>query len=295
MMIEPGRPATIGWLTLGGSIVVTALLLYFLQVDEELANSLELKRQSINQKNGAQTVEARLKAEGVAVEELGKTIKELKDRMGFTVQKYYRVAPDEQDEKLRQPGYLFKQRLVEVRGSVRKIARNKSITFDDALGFDSGDVVPPDSDAPFLLTMLQLTNKAANIVLTTPSPVTHFSFKAIRVQKPIETGSANNTVLLREFPLQLTVEGGLEDILSILHRLSKIDEKDANDYPLVLQRFSIDSQNFSKRDDIVQLKAVFDIVGMQFLSPEERQRSSGANPSSGTKSSTRPPTSGSSL
>ncbi len=281
MIIEPGRAAVVGWATLGGTAALMALVLWQVADDGATAKALAESRKSLKQIQGSEPIEHRIAAEKDAVEELRRTIDVLKKRTGFTVLRQYRVPIDDQDEKLRQPGYFFKQRLVAVRDAVRRKAFNKSITFDEALGFDTSDKVPPDADAEYLLTMLQLTEKAAHIVLDTPNPVTSFAFtRQPEHRKAIETGPLSRPILVREYPMELKVVGGLEDILWILHRLSQVDSNRAGDYPLILQGLSIDSQNLTQRDEISQLTAVFRIAGMQFLSDEERAKSTGVAPPS---------------
>jgi SpoVK/Ycf46/Vps4 family AAA+-type ATPase len=283
MMPEPGRPAVVGWSVLGGTAAVVLLVLWMMADHGASAEALTTSRKALKGLKGGEPIEARTAAEREAVAELRRTIDVLKKRTGFTVLPQFRAPADDQDEKLRQPGYFFKQRLVAVRDAVRRKSFNKSITFDESLGFDASDKVPLDSDAEFLLTMLQLTEKAANIVLDTPNPVTSFTFARISERnKPVETGPLSRPVLLREYPLELKVVGGLEDLLWILHRLSQVDGKVAGDYPLILQGLVIDSQNLTQRDEINQLTATFRIAGMQFLSDEERAKSAGLPPPSAT-------------
>lgn len=276
MMVEPGRPAVVGWAVLGGTVAVVLLTLWLMADGGTATQALATSRNGLKKLRGGEPIEQRQAAERDAVAELRRTVDVLKKRTGFAVLKQYRVPVDDQDEKLRQPGYFFKQSLVAVRDRVRRKAFNKSITYDEGLGFDTSDKVPPDTDAEFLLTMLQLTEKAAHIVLDTPNPVTSFAFSRIPDKKPIETGPVNRPVLVREYPMELKVVGGLEDLLWILHRLSQVDAAQAGDFPLILQSLTIDSQNLTSRDEISQLTATFKIAGMQFLSDEERARSAGA-------------------
>lgn len=276
MMVEPGRPALVGWAALGGTVAVVLLALWVIADHGAAEQALATSRRNIKSERNGEPIEQRQAAERDAVSELHKTINELKARTGFTVLKQFQVPIDDQDEKLRQPGYFFKQRLVAVRDGVRRKAKLKSIEFDESLGFDTSDMVPPDADAAFLLTMLQLTDKAAHIVLDTPHPVSRFDFARLNnTNKAIETGPLDRPVLLREYPLELKVVGGLEDLLWILHRLSQVDPDQTGDYPLILQGLTIDSQNLTQRDEINQLTATFRIAGMQFLSDAERAKLSG--------------------
>jgi hypothetical protein len=119
------------------------------------------------------------------------------------------------------------------------------------------------------MTMLQLTEKAVGIVLAANEPPLE-SF-AITHERAVETGPAGRPVLLREYPLTLKVRGSLKDILWILHRLSQF-EADGKDYPLILRGLVIQSENAKPKDNIQHLDAVFQLAGMQFLTPEERAR-----------------------
>lgn len=290
MMPEPGRPATVGWLVLAGTTLVVLLGLWLLW-DDQVANSLAKSRAEVAKLKGPESLDARLTLERDAVDELRRTIEVIKTRTGFTVTQGFQVPVNPTDEREKQPGFFFKQKLVSIRDNVRKAAKNLSIDHEPALGFSKDDKVPPDTEAQFLLTMLQLTEKTANIVLGSHGerpPIIITRFEINHGDKAIETGPESRPVLLREFPLTLKVVGSLEDLLWILHRLSQVDATVPGDYPLILQGLTLDSEKPTKRDEISQITATFRIAGMQFLGEAERSHDKSA-PASGLPVS---PTSG---
>jgi hypothetical protein len=149
----------------------------------------------------------------------------------------------------------------------RPKARERSIAYQENLGFVKTAKVHKDEDAPYLLAMLQMTRKAADVILSTPSPVQSFKITQLQKQATI-TGPAGRPPLLREYVLTLNVRGSLSDLLWILHRLAQKEEE--NDYPLIVRGIRIESKNLDPKDSIQQLDAVFEVAAMEFLSEEER-------------------------
>ncbi len=62
-----------------------------------------------------------------------------------------------------------------MRQALRQKAQPQSVQYDENVGFPDETVVPPDSEAPYLMTMLQLTERVVNIVLSSEhAPVESF-------------------------------------------------------------------------------------------------------------------------
>jgi hypothetical protein len=201
-----------------------------------------------------------------ANQELRGTIEALKSQTDFILAEEFVIRPEE-----RQPGYFFKRKFVEVRERLRNKAEARKIAYDQNIGFGADPAVPADDQAPYLLTMLQLTEKVVGIAFDTEIPLESLN---VSHGPAVDTGPVDRPVLLREYPLKLEVRGGLKDILGILHRISQTDAlgKDGKrtDYPLILRGFRITSENSTPKDDISQLEAVFDLAAMRFISEEER-------------------------
>ncbi|HAT09349.1 MAG TPA: hypothetical protein DCS97_01850 [Planctomycetes bacterium] len=226
------------------------------EVDERLA-AAQSAAKSIK---GSEPLRERVERQRVANTELRGNIAELKKAAGFTVEPRFQVPPNE-----REPGKFFLNRFVEVRQVLREKAQARRIDSDERLGFPPDDRVPPDGDAPRLLAMLQLTEKAIGIVLEAPDPVEWFD---ISHDKPYETGPLNRPVLLSEYPLTLKLRGSLKTVLWILHRYG---QRRPDDYPLILRGLSIKSDNSKVKDDVQQLEAVFQLAGMQFVPDDKRE------------------------
>ncbi len=272
MLPDLKRETNTAWLVLAGTVLVVGLAVWWIWDDSApIADQLSQARAAHDKIAGKskEDMRRRIEQQRQANKELSDTIDKLKHDSGFSVLPAFSIPKDQH-----QPGYLFEHRLVEVRQALHEKAAPRSILYDETIGFGSDDKVPDDKDAPYLLTMLQLTEKAMDIAIETPSPLESMS---ITHSKSVETGPVSRPVLLREYPLELKVRGSLKDILWILHRFSEVSSSVAagggsHDYPLILQRLTIVSDNAHSRDDIAQLDATFDIAGMQFLSAEERER-----------------------
>jgi hypothetical protein len=254
-----------GWLVLAAATVVVLIALWFISDGGELAERATQAQKGIpagEHEDMATHVERQVEAN----QALRTTIEQLKGETDFVLADEFVIPKDE-----RQPGYFFKRKFVEVRERLRNKAEAKRIVYDQNIGFGADPAVPPDDQAPYLMTMLQLTEKIVGIAFDTPIPL-----ESLKVSHgpAVDTGPESRPALLREFPLKLEVRGGLKDILWILHRISEVaptkDGGKRNDYPLILRGFAIHSENATPKDDISQLDAVFDLAAMRFISEEER-------------------------
>lgn len=251
-----------GWAVLGGTLLVCLLSLWLVSDGGELAGQVAAA-QSALPPSGKEELRTRVERQREANQNLHLTIEKLKKDASFDIEEPFQIPKDN-----KQPGYFFKKRFVEVRQGLRQKAEARKIVYDENIGFGADPEVPKDEFAPYLMTMLQLTEKVVGIALDTPSPLESLT---ITHGKEIETGPESRPALLREFPLKLSVRGSLKDILWILHRLSQV-EAGGKDYPVILRGMLIESENAKPRDDVQQLTAEFELAGMRFLTDEERAR-----------------------
>lgn len=256
------RPLATAWGALAGVLVLCAAALWWLSDAGDQPQQLVAAEEEMRKLAGAVDLERRIAEQKTANETLTQTIERLKAETGMTV-----AAPFLVPVGTAQPGQYFNEQLAVVQDFCRPKAQGRSIAYQERLGFENTAKVPKDEDAPHLLTMLQLTRKAADIILSTKNPVESFRITQ-PVKRAVTTGPAGRPALLREYPLRLEVRGALSDLLWILHRLALKDG--AGDYPLIVRSFRIDSKNLNPNEGIKQLDAVFDVAAMQFLTLEER-------------------------
>jgi hypothetical protein len=266
MMPDVKKDEKKGWLVLMGAIVV-CLTTFFMFSDggalETQAESAQSKLSTGGREDMAKHVQRQMEAN----QKLRETIEQLKIDTRFELAEYYQIPPNTP-----QPGFLFKKKFIEVRERLRNKAAARRIVYDENIGFGSDPKVPDDREAPYLMTMLQVTEKLVSIAIETPAPLETFSVVQLTA---IDTGPVSRPVLVREYPLTLKVRGGLKDILWMLHRISEVSQTSSGvktDYPLILTGFSIKSENATPKDDISQLDAEFQIAAMRFISEEERAK-----------------------
>lgn len=262
MRPDLSRDLVTGWSTLGGTALVVILTVWLLsdggslseQVDKAVADQAKI--------TGKDDLQTRVTAQIEANTALRRTIEELKNHSGFSIESRFVIPAD-----AKQPAAVYRDRFIEVRQALREKAGPKSVSYKEDIGFPSVAELPDDSEAPYLMAILQLTDKAVSIALDTPTPLV--SLEINHRDPAVETGPESRPVLLKEYPLELKVRGGLKDILWILHRLSQV-EPGGKDYPLILRGLVVQSDNAKPKDDIAQLDATFQIAGMQFMSEEQR-------------------------
>ena len=264
------KPLLTAWAAFGGVLLLCGVVTWWLADDGDLPTQVTSAEAEIRKLSGPIDLAKRITAQKQANQKLLETIERLKADTGLTVTAPFLVPANHP-----QPGQYFNEQLAAVQDFCEPKAQARSISYPDRLGFENTAKVPRDEDAAYLLAMLQLTRKAADIVLSTPTPVQNF-----RISQPLKqavlTGPAGRPPLLKELPLRLEVRGSLADLLWILHRLAKREEN--GDYPLIVRSWSIDSKNITPNDDIQQLNAVFEVAAMQFLTKDEREAAAKAGP-----------------
>lgn len=275
-----------GWLAFTAAVVIAGAAVWWLGDGGTGEARLHSALAALPHQDQGILFSQRLEEQRAATRKLAETIEELKKRVGFSV-----AAPFQVPKDTNEPSYLFRQVFTSVRGALgdRAIARSCENP-DEFLGFGSDPKVPDDTEAAYLLTMLQLTKKAVELVLDKETQIS--SFKITHAKAEL-TGAKTRPPLLREYPLELTVTGSQRDILWLLHRFAKTKDDREDDYPLIIRGLTITSKNLKPRDDVQQLQATFKIAGMQFLTPEERAAQGGVplaapgSPSGGTATTKR--------
>jgi hypothetical protein len=250
------------WAVFAGALLICGLVIWWMSDSGDLPQRLEAAEKERNQLQGNIDLVKRIDEQKQANNTLAQTIEVLKASSRFTPESPFKVPANHP-----QAGQYFNEQLAAVQDYCRPKARERSIAYQENLGFVKTAKVHKDEDAPYLLAMLQMTRKAADVILSTPSPVQSFKITQLQKQATI-TGPAGRPPLLREYVLTLNVRGSLSDLLWILHRLAQKEEE--NDYPLIVRGIRIESKNLDPKDSIQQLDAVFEVAAMEFLSEEER-------------------------
>lgn len=277
MLPDVQREVMTGWASLAGTVLVVGLTVWMVWDYGVSAERVEQARVASGELSGKEELRTRVERQREANQALRATIEKLKKDCEFDLEERFRIPESE-----KQPGYLFKRRFVEVRQALREKAEPKRIAYEENIGFGTDAQVPDDREAPYLMTMLQLTEKLVAIAIAAPEPLESLS---VTHGPAVDTGPESRPVLLREYPLELTVRGTLKDILWILHRISQVDpigpDGRKRDYPLILRGLSIQGDDLTHKDptgkagvrfkdDIAQHEAVFRLAGMQFISEKER-------------------------
>ena len=264
MMPDVKKEVQTGWLVLSGVTAVVLIALWVISDGGTLVEQAE-QAKAKHVDGGSESILTHVERQIEANQAMRSTIEDLKRDSSFVLAKEFMIPAGN-----RQPGYLFKRRFVEVCEGLRIKAKAIKIDYDQNIGFGADPEVPDDRKAPYLMSMLQLTEKVVAIAFDTPTPlenlkVSHFD--------EVNTGPESRPVLVQEYPLKLEVRGGLKDILWVLHRISQVTptaDGKTKDYPLILRGFSIKSDNREPKDSIKQLDAVFDLAAMHFITEEER-------------------------
>jgi hypothetical protein len=263
MMPDVKKEVQTGWLVLSGVTAVVLIALWVISDGGTLAEQVD-QAKAKHVDGGSESIRTHVERQIEANQAMRSTIEDLKRDSSFVLAKEFMIPAGDH-----QPGYLFKQRFAKVCDGLRLNAEKKKIVYNSDIGFGNDSEVPDDRSAPYLMSMLQLTEKVVAIALDTPTALENVT---ISHSKEVKTGPESHPPPVQEYPLKLEVRGGLKDILWILHRISQVTptaEGKTKDYPLILRGFSINSENTKAKDSIQQLNAVFDLAAMHFITEEE--------------------------
>ncbi len=272
MQIDVRREAMQGWLVLAGAVVAALIAVWVMSDHGELEQRIGALQSAVP--TGGKRLSAHVADQVRANEHLRTTIADLKERVGFSLEKAF---PDQQIFQSN-PGFFFQTERDKAIDALFNRARDKGIAdYDRYIGFGTAERVPPPSappsreDAPNLLRVLQLTEKAVKICLETPTPLQKLVVEphGNAIRSTLVT-PAGRPPLMREYELKLKIRGSLKDILWILHRLSPGREAAAQDYPLILKHLRLTSDNRTPGQTIQQLDLELTLAGMEFISEEER-------------------------
>jgi len=287
MQIDLKREAMQGWLVLGAVAVVATVLMYVAWDGGELAGQVAAEKAKLGTTGTPISDLVRRQQEANA--SLAQTIQSLKDQVGFSIEKGFKIEDRDEEMYRRQPGYYFVDRRLAVFEALDLRAREKGITdYDKYIGFGAAikrppsDTPPDNAYAADLLKMLQLTEKVVRVCLETPTPLQRLIVQPRPVTaKPELVTPPGRPPLLREYSLTVDIRGSLKDVLWILHRLSPGRDAAADDYSLVLKSLKLTSLNITPIQDIPQLDLVLTVAGMEFLANDERDKAPSA--SAGTR------------
>jgi hypothetical protein len=266
------------WGTCAGAAAVAAGLIAAVWYGADVPGVLEQRdreRQRVARIAG-EPIDERIRAQQESNRALAATIGRLMEQTKFEIARDFQVLPEANTRIEIEPGYRWKDRFLEVRQRVRDAARPGSIERGEYLGFPDAVEVPPASQVPGMLAMLQLVEKISLAICATPPWTERFDIKP---GVPVDAGPvADGKALIREYPLTLTVRGELESVMRLLWRMAQIlpvPDRDARPYPLVIKGLVINSENVTARDGINQLTAVVELAALEY------QRTVAASPGTG--------------
>jgi hypothetical protein len=276
------REAKQGWIVLGGAVTLALLVAWFVFDDGGLSDQLSAEQAKLPR--GNVRLSEQVKRSREATEHLRQTIGELKQQVGFTLEKAFQVKDDQRFTQ--QPGYYFNTMRAKVIERLQELAgpRRRGIgEYEEYIGFGPGNHQPPPKDPPpddqaiDLLRALQITDKLVSTCLNTPTPLQKLVVHPHGTVKPEPVVPPGRPTLCKEYRVSVDLRGSLTDILWILHRLSPGRDAPGEDYPLILKSLTITSLNISPVQSIPQLDVNLTVAGMRFLNDEEREGEASAS------------------
>ncbi len=264
---ELARRQRIRWAVLGGIALLCAGALWWFSDDGGLGEARAKAEEERRALDGPVVLEKRIREQEEANRHLRDTIEALKAGCGFSLAAEYRVPAGHP-----QPGQYFNERMLAVQDRLRAKASERRVQYQERLGFERTARVPTAAETPYLLAMLQVTDKAGGVILDIPESAKIPPVERFAITQPertaVETGAAGRPPLLREYVLRIELRAQLRTILWVLHRLAHVEND--SDYPLILRNLRIDGRNFQETAEVQSLDAVIEVAAMQFLTPEER-------------------------
>jgi hypothetical protein len=221
-----------GWLVLGAIAALSVISLGWYSYDDPLAAKLESAKADYAKLHGPEPMSIHIKRQRQANQTLNQTIEELKHDSEAPAAEYFTIT--EKDLKSGEhEKSIFNARYSAVRDECDEQARNfglRNWEQHSNLGFSEKEQLPSDEDAPYMLTMLQLTRRAARICFSSPpgdepDPIKSLDF----IHEPMQrrpTGPAGRPAMLTEFPLTVSFSATLPQTMWILWRFTvgKVDE-----------------------------------------------------------------------
>lgn len=265
---ELARRQRIRWAVLGGITLICAGALWWFSDDGGLGEAKAKAEEERRALDGPVVLDKRIREQEEANRHLRDTIETLKAGCGFKLAEEYKVPAGHP-----QPGQYFNERMLAVQDRLRAKASERRVQYQERLGFERTAKVPTAAETPYLLAMLQVTDKAGGVILDIPESAKIPPVERFAITQPVRsadlTGAAGRPPLLREYVLRIELRAQLRTILWVLHRLAHV-ENEKDDYPLILRNLKIDGRNFQETAEVQSLDAVIEVAAMQFLTPEER-------------------------
>jgi len=273
-----------GWLALAGAALVSFACVGWYSMDSDLTDRLAAAKDQYRKLHGPEPMVVHIERQKLANANLQDTIEDLKKATGFPDATYFTIT--DADRATRDhAASIFLRKLNIVQDECEHQAQNFSLRHwsENSLGFPEVAKVPSDAEVPYLMTMLQLTRRAARICFSTPplsrntDPIKEIQFThELKPEKP--TGPSGRPPLLTEYPLTIKFTASLTETMWILWRFSvgQVDDAsqpadpadrieddiDPNPYPFLLESFSVSSPA-AEETDPVDLEHSFITVTMR--------------------------------
>ncbi len=286
-----------GWIVLGGAVAASLIALWIYGADNGRADQLEKAKADHAKMTGSESIATRIDRERKVNDILRQSINELKQQTGFQLAHFFTIT----DEDVRNSGGKHKSeifadnQLSVVHDDISHRAEDLDLTSSD-IGFDTKNMKMTDDETLINSIYLQITDRVAVICCSIPPGVGTDHIHSLKIThandltlpKPISP--PGRPPLLREYPVQVHIEGPLAEVMYILTRFC--DPKltpdpdhpdlthDPGMYPLVLQKatFHCDRSVVEEPNEPVdkQLDVTVDfaVAALQFIDEAKR----GASP-----------------
>jgi len=221
-----------GWLVLGAAAMLSLVCVGWYSYDDPLAERLDKAKTDYNKMRGPEPMSTHIRRQQQANQTLSQTIEDLKKDSGALVADYFTIT----DADLRNGDHessIFNAKYHAVKDECDAQAFAFGLKHwgeHSSLGFSDKEQLPTDAEAPYMLTMLQLTRRAARICFSSPPgevamPIKDLEFIHELKQRP-PTGPPGRPPLLTEYPLTVKFTASLTQTMWIIWRFSvgKVDE-----------------------------------------------------------------------
>lgn len=286
----------ISWYWFAGALVIALILVWIMQPGAKQQRQLEQQRSTYARERG-EPMRSQIERYRQNTIELAETIEQFKERFGMA-----QFPPFILPESEKRDPWAYLDRVgASVVSRLGRIATVRGIELvDPDLGlineYKNIGETPQESLYQVMLT-------ARTIYLAVQVPPSGQPLQSVNVTHAMSqlAGSPERPPLLQEFPLRLTITGGHEEVLWVLHQLSVEEPKlmhgnvqngweefvqdvqmdtgqeGAFDrigfrehFPMVLRNFELLSENYSENEAVQTVTAHFDIAAMRFLDAADR-------------------------